>query len=224
MFMMRNDNNMRITIPKGYIVFISGVPGSGKTTISYQLLKKIDDFRIIEETDLVREALIGYNEFLLKEYKSKSQFLETINITNHNKLLSLDEASQQCLYMKASIERIIARQKRKGIPSIVNGVHIIPSILNGICDNKGIIFINLYINNQNSIYERILHRDPKSYMLKHISYIYTSGKELYEDTKKLSEISEPYIFNNIDVTDLTVDETVEKVQNIIIKHLELYEI
>lgn len=84
MFMMRNDNNMKITIPKGYIVFISGVPGSGKTTISYQLLKKIDDFRIIEETDLVREVLLGYNEFLLKEYKSKSQFLETINITDHN--------------------------------------------------------------------------------------------------------------------------------------------
>ena len=220
--MIINNNNMRIAIPKGYIVFISGVPGSGKTTISYKLLKEIDDFRIIEETDLVREILIGYNEFLLKEYIKESNFIKTINITNHKKLLSFDEASQQCLYMKASIEKIIERQKRKGIPSIINGVHIIPRILNGVYNNKGIIFINLYINNQNSIYERILHRDPESYMLKHIPYIYKSGKELYEDTKKLSEISEPYLFNNIDVTNMTVDETMEQVKNIIIKQLKLY--
>lgn len=219
--MMTNNCNTKITIPKGYIVLISGVPGSGKTTISYQLLKKIDEFRIIEETDLIREVLLGYNEFLLKEHKNECGFLEKINITDHNKLLSFDEASQQCLYMKSSIEKIIARQKRRGIPSIINGVHIVPSVLNGICNNKGVIFINLYVNNPNSIYERILQREPDSYMLNHISYIYNSGKKLYEDTKKLSKTSEPYLFNNLDITDLTVEETIEKVQNIIMKHLEL---
>ena len=206
-------------IPKGYIVLISGVPGSGKTTISYQLLKKIDEFRIIEETDLLREILLGYNEYLIKEYKNDSTFIKNINITDHNKLLSLNEASQQCLYMKSSIEKIIERQKRKGIPSIINGVHIIPSVLNGICNNEGIIFINLYVNNPSSIYNRILERNPTSYMLEHISYIYNSGKDLYEDTKKLANNSNPYLFNNIDVTTLSIDETIDKVIDIIDKHI-----
>ena len=44
-------------IPEGFIVFISGVPGVGKTTISYELLKRCNSFRIIEETDLIREVL-----------------------------------------------------------------------------------------------------------------------------------------------------------------------
>lgn len=30
-------NNLKLEIPKGLIVFISGVPGVGKTTISYEL-------------------------------------------------------------------------------------------------------------------------------------------------------------------------------------------
>ena len=36
-------------IPDNLVVFICGVPGMGKTTISYELLKKYDKFRIIEE-------------------------------------------------------------------------------------------------------------------------------------------------------------------------------
>lgn len=34
-------------IPNGFILFLSGVPGVGKTTLSYQLLKQYDGFRIM---------------------------------------------------------------------------------------------------------------------------------------------------------------------------------
>ena len=51
-----NSNNI---IPDNLIIFVSGVPGMGKTTISYELLKKFSKFRIIEETDLIREILTG---------------------------------------------------------------------------------------------------------------------------------------------------------------------
>lgn len=210
----------KFIIPNGYIVFISGVPGSGKTTISYQLLKRINDFRIIEETDLLREVLIGYNEYLLNNHYPDSKFIENIKITDHKVLLSLEDASQQCLYMKSSLEKIIERQKRKGIPTIINGVHIIPSVLNGICDNKDVIYINLYVNNEKSIYERIYNRNPNSYMLNNIPFIYNSGKELYIETENISESSNPYLFNNIDVTDLTIDETIEKVLLVIKKNIE----
>lgn len=197
-------------IPKGYIVFISGVPGSGKTTISYNLLKKHQDFRIIEETDLLREILIGYNQFLIEEHCPESEFIKNINITDHNKLLTLDEAIVQCNYMRKSLEKIIERQQRKGISTIINGVHIIPSVLNGIANNKNIIYINLYFNNERSIYKRIEHRDPNSYMLKHTKLIYTTNNNLFKDTNYMCKIN-PYLFNNIDITDLTIDETLGKI-------------
>ena len=62
-------------LPKGFIVFISGVPGVGKTTISYELLKMFSAFRIIEETDLIREVLRGYNEYIENAFKERVKFL-----------------------------------------------------------------------------------------------------------------------------------------------------
>ena len=47
------------TIPGGFILFVSGVPGVGKTTISYEVLKKFNEFRIIEENEILRDDLIG---------------------------------------------------------------------------------------------------------------------------------------------------------------------
>lgn len=211
-------NNLKLEIPKGLIVFISGVPGVGKTTISYELLKKINDFRIIEETDLIREVLRGYNEYIAEEFHDKAQFLfDKIEITDHTKLLSIDEAKQQCKFMKKSFEKIVARQQRKGIPSIINGVHIIPEVLNGLGQNHNIIYITLYINNEHEIYNRLFNRDPNSYMLNHISLIYQTNVDLYLSTSKLANSS--YIFNTIDVTSLTINDTINEIMNCIQKRI-----
>lgn len=138
-----------INIPGGLILFISGVPGVGKTTISYELLKRIEQFRIIEETDLMRDILRGYNDFLTKEFGSRASIIfDSIKISDHNKLLTLDEAKAQCRIMKNSIEQIVLRQQRKSIATIINGVHIIPEILQEITSYSNVIFINLYISDE----------------------------------------------------------------------------
>lgn len=208
----KNIDLPKITIPDGFIVFISGVPGVGKTTISYELLRRCDKFRIIEETDIIREVLLGYNDYLKNEFGDKIDFLlKKINITDHTKLLTLNEAKEQCIYMKSSLEQIVARQQRKGIATIINGVHIIPEVLNGIADN--IVYINLYVTSANQIYNRISHRNPSSYMLEYIPLIFQTNLDLYVSTKKIA-LNTPYIFN-INVTELTIEDTVEKIVNYI---------
>lgn len=202
-------------IPPGFIVFISGVPGVGKTTTSYELLKRCSAFRIIEETDLVREILRGYNSYLASICPCQSQdIIEKIKISDHTKLLSLDEAKKQCEFMFSSIEYIVGRQQRKGISSIINGVHIIPEKLNGLADNKNTIYINLYINNEQELHKRLENRDPKSYMLNHIPFIFQTNVDLYTSTAKLSK-EYPYIFNNIDITELSLDETLYEIMKLI---------
>ena len=117
--------------------------------------------------------------------------------------------------MKKSFEKIIERQQRKGIPTIITGVHIIPSVLNGLCNNRNIIYINLYINNENRIYDRIYGRAPKSYMLEQTSLIYKTNLDLFAEVEYLSNQYEPFLFNNIDVTDLELDETLILIDDLI---------
>lgn len=217
---MQNKINQELIIPDGLIVFISGVPGVGKTTISYEILKKIEKFRIIEETDLIRAVLRGYNDYLKIEFGNQVDFIfEKIHITDHNKLLTFDEAKMQCKTMKKSFEQIVARQKRKGIASIINGVHIIPEILNGIAENNNIIYINLYITNEQEIYNRILSRDSCSYMLNYVPFIFQTNTDLYLSTKKIA-LKHHYVFN-IDVTSLSIEDTINKIVCCINKSLNL---
>lgn len=194
-------------VPDGFIVFISGVPGVGKTTTSYELLKKCNAFRIIEETDLIREVLRGYNAYLGSQFPQLSHEIgEKIRISDHTKLLSLSEAKQQCEIMLSSFEYIVARQQRKGIPSIINGVHVVPEMLNGLANNHNVIYINLYVNSERELYKRLVNRNPQSYMLEHIPFIFKTNVDLYYSTIKLAK-DVPYLFNNIDITNMTVDET-----------------
>lgn len=207
---MQNKINQQYTIPNGLIVFISGVPGVGKTTISYELLKKNNNFRIIEETDLIREVLRGYNEYLRSQFNNQLDFVfEKIRISDHTKLLSFEEAIIQCKTMKNSFEHIVARQQRKGIASIINGVHVIPEVLNGIADNNNIIFINLYVTNENEIFKRISNRDPHSYMLDHIPFIFQTNTDLYLSTENLAS-KHPYIYN-IDISGLDIEDTINRI-------------
>ena len=139
----------------------------------------------------------------------KDFIFEKEQITDHTKLLTYDEAKDQCNIMKKSFEQIVARQQRKGIASIINGVHVIPEVLNGIAENNNIVYINLYVTNEREIYERISNRDPVSYMLDYIPLIFETNKDLYLNTKKISSHCN-YIFN-VDVTGLSIADVINKI-------------
>ena len=199
-------------IPKGVIVFISGVPGVGKTTISYELLKRYDEFRVIQETDLIREILRGYNEYLNDIIGNSiiySEIYKRIYIPDHTKIFNYNELKTQCYIMKKPIEQIVCRQQRKGIASIINGVHIVPEILDGIAQNKNIFYINLYINKKDILIKRLAHRDKNKYM-PYLDVSFQANCSLYNSTDILSKAS-PSIFRNVDVTYLTVSQVVDSI-------------
>lgn len=203
-------------IPRGLIVFISGVPGVGKTTISYELLKRYNEFRIIQETDLIREIRRGYNEYLedtIGDATVIDKLHKKVCIPDHMKIFNYEELKIQCSIMKRPIEKIIMRQQRKGIPSIINGVHIIPEILNGIAQNENVVYINLYISTKEALQARLFSRDAQKYM-PYLNVSFEANCELYESVLKLAQ-EFPYVFKNIDVTNLTVDQVVDRTVNCI---------
>ena len=84
------------------------------------------------------------NSQFANEYKDRVQFIfDDIEIADHSKLLSIADAKEQCTFMRSSIEMIVARQQRKCIPTIINGVHIIPEVLAGIANNKNVMYAYL---------------------------------------------------------------------------------
>lgn len=191
-------------ISNDIIVFISGVPGSGKTTISYELLKKYDIFRIVQETDILREVLRGYNKYLTQQ----SNFAEDSDTTilPHTELLSYTNACKQCEIMKYSINEIVERQRRKCIPTIICGVHIIPEILSQHITLSNVKYINLYFDCEMDLYTRLKERDSQKYGKTSVPFLFKMNQELQQSTQLLHH-KFPDIYTSINVGGLSIEET-----------------
>lgn len=197
----------RYCLPRDLIILISGVPGVGKTTISFELLKRYKEFRLVEETDIIREVLRGYNGYLSSTYKSLQE-----DIYPHNVFLSYDMAKQQCKIMKNSIINIIKRQQRKSIPSIINGVHIIPEELYLSLPFPNILYINLYIDSKEDLWNRLKDRDSQKYKLDCVSCLYQTNVDLKSSIDKIPKnICKIY---SINISSLSIDETLFKIDEI----------
>ncbi|MEY8335006.1 AAA family ATPase [Lachnospiraceae bacterium 47-T17] len=194
-------------LPSDLVVLISGVPGVGKTTISYELLKKHNEFRLVEETDIIREVLRGYNDHLSSVYQTPID-----GIYSHDIFLSYAMAKQQCKIMKNSIINIVKRQQRKGIASIINGVHIIPEELYFDLSFPNIIYINLYIDSEASLWNRLKKRNPQKYTYDCIPYLYQTNKDLNSSLLHLPK--ELCTIYSINVSALTPEETICIIDNI----------
>lgn len=199
--------NQDFNLPQDLVLLISGVPGVGKTTISYELLKRYEEFRLVEETDIIREILRGYNTYISSEYK-----LEPDNIYPHDIFLSYDMTKQQCQIMKESILNIINRQKRKKIPTIINGVHIIPEELYLCTPHSNVLFINLYIDSMEALWKRLKHRNPEKYTTDCLPILYQTNKELNNSLQFISRnFCKAY---SVNVTNLTIEETLSVIHEI----------
>lgn len=204
---------MRRNIPKNVILLMSGVPGIGKTTLSHMILSTFPEFLMIEETDIIREILLGYDEYL------KSMKIDNINkLYDHNVIMDYEMALEQCQIMKASIRNIIDRQQRKGIPTIINGVHILPELLYDYLNSPNLIYITLYTDSIKELerhYQlRNDHKHPKS-----IPIIFEMNNKLFDRTSNLAGYKDNVLILN--VSGQSVFSTNEIIVSYMIKYFKL---
>lgn len=197
-------------LPDNLIILITGVPGVGKTTISYELLKTHNEIRLVEETDIIREVLRGYKE-KLAEYGT----IDSHTIYPHDIFLNYEMAKQQCDIMKFSIINIIKRQQRKNIPSIINGVHIIPEVLYMDISFPNVIYINLYVDSESALWERLKNRNSHKYTLECIPYLFQTNIDLHNSYSQMSKTFD--MLFSINVSNLSINETLSEIKCILSK-------
>lgn len=170
---------MNKRIPDNTIILISGTPGIGKTTISHLLLSAFPELLMIEETDIIREILLGYDEYL-----SINKINNLNELCDHNVILDYEMALEQCHIMKASIRNIILRQQRKGIPTIINGVHIIPEVLYDYLDFPNVIYVILYTDTKRELEKHYMSRNDNKHP-KSLSLTFDMNKKLFRRSSDL---------------------------------------
>ena len=170
---------MNKRIPDNTIILISGAPGIGKTTISHLLLSAFPELLMIEETDIIREILLGYDEYL-----SINKINSLNELCDHNVILDYEMALEQCHIMKASIRNIILRQQRKGIPTIINGVHIIPEVLYDYLDFPNVIYVILYTDTKRELEKHYMSRNDNKHP-KSLSLTFDMNKKLFRRSSDL---------------------------------------
>ncbi len=199
--------NKKAKLPQDLILLISGVPGVGKTTISNELLRTYKEFRLVEETDIIREILRGYKNHLIEIGKES-----TDEIYAHDVFLNYDMAKQQCCIMKNSIINIIKRQQRKQIPSIINGVHIIPEELYLYTSFSNILYIILYVESEHVLWERLKSRNAQKYKPECVPYLFKTNVELQNSIHKIPKNS--CMLYSINISRLSVEDTISKIDDI----------
>ena len=142
-----------------FILLISGVPCVGKTTISYKLLEEYPFFKRITELDMIKtviRSIIKENDCSYPNNEFNCLFCST---TDSN----YDIFKQQAIILSRYVKEIVIRQKKRCIPTIIEGINIIPSVyfnnsipIEGFKDN--VLFVNLYISNEQEHIKRRFQR------------------------------------------------------------------
>lgn len=201
-------------IPDNTIVFISGASGVGKTTIARKILEYIPEIIVIEEIDLIREAIRSNNQsveakLLNSKLNLNPQQIEAILNTNlinkSTSELSINEIELQSELLLEPLIMVCKRLQEKALPAIIEGVNLSfrQLLLSDYFDFSNMFFINLYSSDEKRHKERIdmrcKKRSTKNISLENFKHIRDVNDYLYEQTQNI--INETSIniglYNNI---------------------------
>ena len=137
-------NKKKVKLPLNLLIYISGVPGVGKTSIARELMKVSKNFFVVQEYDICRESIRG---FLIQNNLSDDFTI----INSSTSALSHFEIMEQTRLLSNSIVYISRRLNKKHIPSIIEGASISfrqllmdKNFLSLFESNPNIFFIYLY--------------------------------------------------------------------------------
>lgn len=160
------------TFEKPLVVLIGGPTGSGKSTISVELAHRLEITTVIT-TDIIREVMRNVVSRKIMPYLHQSSYLSW-------KKLDIDAESnpvilafkQQAARVNVGIKGIIERAIRERSSVIINGVHILPSLIDSKdFPNTNIMLFFTYIDDAKTHKQRFYYREESGEVRKADRYI-----------------------------------------------------
>lgn len=147
-----------INMPRDLTIFISGTTSVGKTTVARILVNKCDQILVMQEYDLIREAVRSIY------FDRIPQSLEYEKIMNSStSCLSYQDLQTQSYLLIKPLIAVCKRLKSKGIPAVIEGVNICfdtlfnsPEFLQYLSETNNNYFFNLYLENENEHKQRLI--------------------------------------------------------------------
>ncbi len=147
------------------IVLVGGSTGSGKHTVSMELARRLDIMTVIS-TDIIREIMrsLFSNEILpmihTSSYNAYKKLWMPLAEGKNQETIAFRE---QALRVNAGIRGLIKRSVQEKTSLIINGVHILPDILDSSDVQKArIIKVFLYVSKKDEHKKRFYIRGAHS--------------------------------------------------------------
>ena len=222
------DWRLAVQIPGDFILMLSGVPCVGKTTTAYNILKYQPEFRLVSELDIIRTIVratirnIENCQYVNKEMLQDQYAALFYSLSESN----LSDCKKQSTLLVPYVREIVARQQRRNIPTIIEGLSIIPSTyfsndkpIKGF--EKNVFFINLFLSDEQEHIQRRYNRckereyqDTEDQIKEQVINIRNSKNcELHEETLELSKATKNVA--SFDVSNMDQDSVVKKILSIL---------
>ncbi|MCL2475716.1 AAA family ATPase [Candidatus Bathycorpusculum sp.] len=142
---------LRGGVPKGFLVFITGTNGVGKTTVSKKVARKLGIEYI--NVNHLRETLRA------EEHLFQSNYRYSILKSSSYLLPSSEEFKIQCEVMSPAIKQLSIYLQNMGESSVFDGINISPArlLVSGLSAHY-ILFVNLQVSEDKQGKEKLLER------------------------------------------------------------------
>jgi len=207
-------------IPKGFLIFITGTNGVGKTTTALKIQEKLG-MRYIH-VNALREALRSQEELFMKAgdealYNTLKTPPYLLDNPDSSQNIADSDFQKQCEILGPVITKVAKYYYDENLSTIFEGINISPKIL----IEKGlsslfVLFVNLNVTDRSVLENRLdkkagYNASKKAVFRKYIDKIIEIGKTINKDFEsiddKVPEINKLYIDN----TTLPVKKVTRKI-------------
>jgi len=201
-------------LPDPLIVLIGGSTGSGKSSVALEVAHRLG-IRNVIGTDYVRQVLrtLFSKDILPDLYLSTYNAYKAVNIPiapGEDKVVI--GYAEQAKHVAVGIEAIIQRATAEGTDVILEGIHILPSILNDeLLQNPTVNFVFLSLDSEEAHKERIKRRaEYSSRPLESYMREFDKIRRIQNFIVEQGSSRGLPVIDNLDV-DLSVEQIIKKV-------------